>query len=204
MHVVLGRVGVDERIDDVHGLEIRGVDANERLPFLGQRVLREDRLDRAFGLAGTAVDALLRIDHEHAAGLVDAVHGADVDTGLVLDIDAGLGDDVRHGGLLYRRQQGIDHLMWTLEQRRFHDHPVEPRRVRAAQAGGVRVVRKTKDRDIGIAVCDVGRVDARDVGDHEIGWLDTVGGLEAMLREERLELAPEEEVDPCEQDRSHA
>jgi hypothetical protein len=25
-----------------------------------------------------------------------------------------------------------------------------------------------------------------------------------MLREERLELAPEEEVDPCEQDRSHA
>jgi hypothetical protein len=25
-----------------------------------------------------------------------------------------------------------------------------------------------------------------------------------MLREERLELAPEEEVDPCEQDRCHA
>jgi hypothetical protein len=25
-----------------------------------------------------------------------------------------------------------------------------------------------------------------------------------MLRQERLELAPEEEVDPCEQDRSHA
>jgi hypothetical protein len=25
-----------------------------------------------------------------------------------------------------------------------------------------------------------------------------------MLRIERLELAPEEEVDPCEQDRSHA
>ena len=56
----------------------------------------------------------------------------------------------------------------------------------------------------GNAVRDVVRIDPRDVGDHEIGRLDAVGGLEAMLREERLELAPEEEVDPCEQDRSHA
>jgi hypothetical protein len=94
--------------------------------------------------------------------------------------------------------------MRTFEQRRFHDHPVEPCRVRAPEAGSVRVVRKTEDRGLGIALCDIRRVDARNVGDHEIGWLDTVGGLEVMLREERLELAPEEEVDPCEQDRCHA
>ena len=63
----------------------------------GQRVLREDRLDRALGLARTAVDALLGIDHEDPLGLVDAVDRADVDAGSVFDVDAGLGDDVRHG-----------------------------------------------------------------------------------------------------------
>ena len=94
--------------------------------------------------------------------------------------------------------------MRTLKQRRFHDHPVEPRSVRATQAGGVRVVGKPEDRDLGIAVGNVSRIDPRDVGDHEIGRLDTVRGLEVMLREERLEFAPEEEVDPCEQDRCHA
>ena len=94
--------------------------------------------------------------------------------------------------------------MRTFEQRRFHDHPVEPGGVRPTQAVGVGVVRKTENRGLGKAVCDVVRVDTRDVGDHEIGWLDTVGGLEVMLRKERLELAPEEEVDPCEQDRCHA
>jgi hypothetical protein len=29
---------------------------------------------------------------------VDAVDRADVDAGAVFDVDAGLGDDVRHGG----------------------------------------------------------------------------------------------------------
>ena len=78
---------------------VRVVDLDERLPLVGHRVLGEDRLDRALGLAGAAVDALLGIDHEHAVGLVDAVDGADVDAGLVLHIDAGLGDDVCHLGV---------------------------------------------------------------------------------------------------------
>ena len=204
MHVVLGRVVVDQLVDDVHRLEIRGVDANERLPFLGQRVLGEDRLDRALGLARAAVDAFLGVDHKKAAGLVDAVHGTDVDAGLVLDVDAGLGDDVGHGGLLYRRKQGVDHLMRTFEQRRFHHHTVEAGGVRTAEPSGVRMVRETEDRDFREPVGNVVRIHPCDVGDHEIGRLDTVGGLEAVLREERLKLAPEEEVDPCEQDRSHA
>ena len=59
---MLGRVLVDELIDDLEALAVRVVDLHERLPFLGQRVLGEDRLDRALRLAGAAVDALLRVD----------------------------------------------------------------------------------------------------------------------------------------------
>ncbi len=94
--------------------------------------------------------------------------------------------------------------MRTFEQRRFHHHTVEAGRVRPAEPGGVRMVREAEDRDVREPVGDVVRIDPCNVGDYEIGRLDTVGGLEAVLREERLELAPEEEVDPCEQDRSHA
>src|SRR5207253_1175477 len=77
-------------------LAVGVVDPHERLPLVGQRVLRENRLDRALRLARAAVDALLRVDHEHTAGLVDAVDRADVDARLVFDVDARLGDDVRH------------------------------------------------------------------------------------------------------------
>ena len=64
LDVVLGGVLVDEPVDDLHALAVRVVDADERLPLLGQRVLGEDRLDRALRLAGAAVDALLGVDHE--------------------------------------------------------------------------------------------------------------------------------------------
>src|SRR5579884_4150118 len=104
LHVVLGGVLVDELVDDGDAFAVRGVDADERLPLLGQRIFGEDRLDRALRLARAAVDALLGVDHEDAAGLVDAVDGTDIDAGTVLDVDARLGDDVRHGGLLYRRK----------------------------------------------------------------------------------------------------
>ena len=98
---MLGRVGVDELVDDVHALVVGVVDLDEGLPLLRERVLREDGLDGALRLARAAVDALLRIDHEHALGLVDAVHRADVHTGPVEDVDAGLGDDVRHWTPVY-------------------------------------------------------------------------------------------------------
>src|SRR5262249_47921914 len=95
LDVVLGRVLVRELVDRVR-VRIGVVDLHERLPFLGQRILREDRLDGALRLAGAAVDALLRIDDEQPVGLVDAVGRADVDARPVLDVDAGLGDDVGH------------------------------------------------------------------------------------------------------------
>src|SRR5438132_421448 len=96
LDVVLGGVLVHELVHDVEPLAVGVVDPHERLPLVRQRVLREDRLDRALGLAGAAVDALLGIDDEHPAGLVDAVDRADVDARLVFDVDAGLGDDVGH------------------------------------------------------------------------------------------------------------
>ena len=73
----------------------------------------------------------------------------------------------------------------------------------AAQTGGVGVVRVAENRHVRIALCDIVRVDARDVSDHEIWWFDSVRGLETVLRQHGLELSPDEEVDPAQQDRCH-
>jgi hypothetical protein len=94
--------------------------------------------------------------------------------------------------------------MRALEERRFRDDLVEAGGMSAPQPRRVGVVRETENRNVGIGVGDVARVDARDVRDHQIGRLDPIGGLEPMLRQERFELAPDEEVDPTEQDRRHA
>src|SRR6266540_5869103 len=90
----LGR-GLDARVV----LEKLLVQLDEVLPVRRRLVFREDRLDGAHRLAGAAVDALIRVDVEHGLALVDAVDGADLDAGLVLHIDAGLSDDIRHYGL---------------------------------------------------------------------------------------------------------
>src|SRR5437867_956241 len=66
-------------------LVIDGVDLDEALPFLGQVLLGEDRLHRAFIDTEPAIDARLRINVEHLAFLeilfilrgMDAVHRAD-------------------------------------------------------------------------------------------------------------------------------
>src|SRR6185503_10526528 len=66
-------------------------------PFVGLGIgIRHDRLGRAFRLAHTAVDALVRMDHEHVLTLEETVHGADFDAVHVLALDAGFGDDVGH------------------------------------------------------------------------------------------------------------
>src|SRR5439155_20483547 len=75
------------------------VQLDEALPLIGRLVFREDRLHRAHRLAGAAVDALVRVDVEHRLAFIDAVHRTDLDTGLVLHVDAWLGDDVRHQDL---------------------------------------------------------------------------------------------------------
>src|SRR5437867_12365707 len=97
LDVVLFRVLIGELVHHIDALAVRVVDLDEGTPLVRQRVLREDRLDRTLRLACPAIDALLRVDHEDAVGLVDAVHGTDIHAGQVLDVDTGLGDDVRHG-----------------------------------------------------------------------------------------------------------
>jgi hypothetical protein len=48
----------------------------------GQALRVEDRDLRADGSAATALDTLVRLDVHHPVALVDAVHGALLDTGL--------------------------------------------------------------------------------------------------------------------------
>src|SRR5690606_25855962 len=77
-----------------------GVVLPVRLQVGGQVVLVVDRLDRADRLARPAVHALVGMDVEGPAPLVDAVDRALLDAGTVHHIDARFSDDVRHGSLL--------------------------------------------------------------------------------------------------------
>src|SRR6185436_30753 len=65
--------------------------------------VRQDGLGRALWLAHAAVDALVRMDHEHVVALVEAVDGAHLDAVHVLTLDAVFGDDVSHRGRIIRR-----------------------------------------------------------------------------------------------------
>src|SRR6476469_6074978 len=85
-----GLVGEPGRID-------RGVVG----PFGWQRLLGEDRVDRAFRLARAAVDALVRIDEElsiRALVEMDAIDRTDGHARDVEHVDAWLGDHIRHSG----------------------------------------------------------------------------------------------------------
>src|SRR5581483_3809977 len=68
----------------------------------------------------------------------------------------------------------------------------------------VRVIGEAEQRHVRVRVGDVVGVDARDVRDDDIGWVDPVARLEAVLRKQRLEFSSEEQLDPNEQDRGHA
>src|ERR1700682_4796984 len=80
-------------------LEIDLVDVNEGDLSVGHVLLGVDRVHRARVDARATVDALVGVDVYHAVlfGLVNAINRADLDARLVLEVDAGLGDDVGHG-----------------------------------------------------------------------------------------------------------
>src|SRR6185369_3265918 len=79
-------------------------------PLIGLRVgVRHDRLGRAFGFADAAIDALVRVDHQHVLALVEAIHGADLDAVHVLALDASFGDDVSHCCLCSLRPERCDY-----------------------------------------------------------------------------------------------
>src|SRR5215475_6276005 len=75
----------------------------------------------------------------------------------------------------FRRSCELRHqLLEPLCERRLREHLVEARGVCGAEAGGVGVVREADDRDVGIRVRDLLRVDARDVREHELRILRVV------------------------------
>src|SRR3954451_12705204 len=102
------------------------------------------------------------------------------------------------------RRQFLDELAGALDEGRLDDDLVESGRVGGSETGGVGVVRIAEDRDVDECVGDLLRVDAGDVGDHEIGRVGALDRDEAVAGEQGLELPPEEEVDPTQQDRRHA
>src|SRR6266851_4440071 len=91
------RLGIGDHGPDLRQLCIEG---GEFLLFLGQIFFGNDRVDRAFGNADGAVDALVRVDHQHVRALVEAIDRADVDAVGVLALDAAFGDDVGHRAIL--------------------------------------------------------------------------------------------------------
>lgn len=64
---------------------------------IGVRV-RFDGVDRALRLTHATIDAFVRMDHQHVFPFVEAIHGANFYTVHQFAFDAGVGDDIGHGG----------------------------------------------------------------------------------------------------------
>src|SRR5262249_14514373 len=62
--------------------------------------VRLDRINRAFRLANTTIDAFIGVDDEHVLTLVEAVHRTYLDTVRVLTFDTAFIDDVGQLSLL--------------------------------------------------------------------------------------------------------
>src|SRR5882672_11487897 len=72
----------------------------QRQPFLKPRLgVWLDRVDRAFGLAHPAVDALVRMDNEHVLALIEAVDGAHLDAVHKLTANTAIIDDIGQLGV---------------------------------------------------------------------------------------------------------
>src|SRR3954466_5825599 len=85
------------------------------------------------------------------------------------------------------RRQFLDELAGALDESRLDHDLVEPGRVGGAEAGGVGVVRVAEDRDVDVGVGNLLRVDARDVGDHEIGLVCALDRDEAVAGQQGLQ-----------------
>ena len=92
--------------------EKHGVVGQVRHQLGRQVVLVVDRLDRAHRLARPAVDALVRLDVQAAAALVDAVDRTLVHAGPIGHVDARLSDHVGHG-LEFTQLALVETRRWT-------------------------------------------------------------------------------------------
>src|SRR5258708_23427515 len=77
-------------------LEDVAVQGGVLLPLCRHVFLGEDGRDGALRFARAAIDALVRVDVQHVGPLVDAIHRAHVYTRAIFDVDARLGDHIRH------------------------------------------------------------------------------------------------------------
>ncbi len=99
----------------------------------------------------------------------------------------------------------VDDLGSALGEGGTHDDAIEARRVRGAEASGVRMVREPENRDVGELLGHLVGVDAGDVDDDEVRGMDAVRRHELVApAEESFELASEVDIDPSNQDRRHA
>ena len=80
-------------------LEHFAVELDVLLHVAGHILLREDRRHRAFRLARTAVDALVRMNEQLVGTLINAVDRTHVDAGAILGADAGFSNDVGYASL---------------------------------------------------------------------------------------------------------
>lgn len=92
-------------------LALGRVEFDVALPFLGHVVLVEDRLDRAFGNASFAVNALLGVDVEHLVALVKAFDRAYHYAIGVFASRARFGNDVSH-------ERGSPRKKWMMNNER--------------------------------------------------------------------------------------
>jgi hypothetical protein len=84
----------------------------QRQPFLKPRLgVRLDRVNRAFRLADPAIDAFVRVDHEHVLALVEAIHGAHLDAVHGFAANAALIDDVGQLSILSADRSGDSYLL---------------------------------------------------------------------------------------------
>jgi predicted metal-dependent hydrolase len=99
--------------------------------------------------------------------------------------------------------QLVDKLSSPLHECRLRDDLVEAGCVSPLQARTVGVVREAENGGVRPLLDDLLRLDARDVGDHEVRFVDAVARHQTMIRQKPFELAAEVQVDPDEQDRRH-
>ena len=72
------------------------IDFREFLPLTWNIIFVINRLDWAYGFAGTAVNALIRLDVEHPVTFVDAIDWTFLNARFVLHIDTWLGNHISH------------------------------------------------------------------------------------------------------------
>ena len=72
------------------------VQFDELLLIRGHIFLRKDRVDRAFGDAHCAIDALVRVDRKKIRAFAEAIYRAHIYAVGVTAADAGFGNNVGH------------------------------------------------------------------------------------------------------------